>query len=88
MGKDGKKMDIKGKERKREQREGNKEQIMCRIRDYKIFLCLFFFFFFNVDFLRKSSVWDVKFYLGLHQESLFLNLLQSIIQLSLADYLP
>ena len=57
MGKDGKKMEIKGKERKREQREGNKEQIMCRIRDYKIFLCLFFFFFFfNVDFLRKSSV--------------------------------
>ena len=46
MGKDGKKMEIKGKERKREQREGNKEQIMCRIRDYKIFLCLFFFFFF------------------------------------------
>ena len=26
MGKDGKKMEIKGKERKREQREGNKEQ--------------------------------------------------------------
>ena len=46
MGKDGKKMEIKGKETKREQREGNKEQIMCRIRDYKIFLCLFFFFFF------------------------------------------
>ena len=50
MGKDGKKMEIKGKERKREQREGNKEQIMCRIRDYKIFLCLFFFFFSMLTF--------------------------------------